>query len=417
MGARFLSKLLNSAPGFSYVGEGYSPGDGKGWRASSDLRALVLGCLMVARIPVASFKTEGNLAHVFISYVRENRDAVDRLANELRTRGVTVWLDRNDIYPGARWKDAIEKAISSGNFFIACFSAEYKERDETYMSEELTIVIDKLRKRPSDKSWFIPVFINDTQIPSRRISSVEKLSDIQAVNLHEDWETGVNIILRILRYDDPILARTWKLLDILEGPFVDERLHAIKELGNLRVAEKMVIVALINAAKDNDRDIRKAFEIRKASLKALVNIGPAAVPALVAALRDSDIWLREGVAKALGEIGSPAAEAVPALAAALNDPEKDVRRNAAQALGGIGSPAAEAIPALAAALNDPEKDVRRNAAQALGEIGPAAVPALVAALNDPDELVRESVKVALAWVDLSTKESPKQERFQWVRNS
>jgi hypothetical protein len=165
------------------------------------------------------------LAHVFISYVRENRDAVDRLANELRTRGVTVWLDRDNIYPGTRWKDAIEGAIQSGSFFMACFSKEYSERDETHMSEELTIAIDKLRKRPSDKAWFIPILLNETRIPSRRISAAENLRDIQAVNLHEDWDTGIDRILRVLRYDDPVLARTWKLLDILDGPFSDERRH------------------------------------------------------------------------------------------------------------------------------------------------------------------------------------------------
>ena len=51
------------------------------------------------------------MAHVFISYVHQKRDVVDRLAKELRNRGVTVWLDRDDIEPGARWRDAIKKAI------------------------------------------------------------------------------------------------------------------------------------------------------------------------------------------------------------------------------------------------------------------------------------------------------------------
>lgn len=41
------------------------------------------------------------MPHVFISYLRENGDVVDRLAGELKSRGVTVWLDRNDIEPGA----------------------------------------------------------------------------------------------------------------------------------------------------------------------------------------------------------------------------------------------------------------------------------------------------------------------------
>ena len=56
------------------------------------------------------------MAHVFISYVRENSDVVDQLAKELRDSGVTVWLNDN-IEPGARWKDAIKKAIQSGKFF------------------------------------------------------------------------------------------------------------------------------------------------------------------------------------------------------------------------------------------------------------------------------------------------------------
>jgi hypothetical protein len=141
---------------------------------------------------------------VFISYVRENSDVVDRLAKELRDSGVTVWLDRNNIEPGARWKDAIKKAILSGKFFMACFSREYNERTSTYMGEELTIAIDELRARPSDKTWFIPVMLNDTTIPSRRISNVEDLSDLNAVKLFEDWNKGFNSILRVLEYDKPI---------------------------------------------------------------------------------------------------------------------------------------------------------------------------------------------------------------------
>lgn len=111
------------------------------------------------------------MPHVFISYVRENGDLVDRLAGELKSRGVTVWLDRNDIEPGTRWRDAIKNAIRGGKFFLACFSREFSERDRSYMNEELTLAIDELRERPSSRIWFITVLINKTAIPSRRISS------------------------------------------------------------------------------------------------------------------------------------------------------------------------------------------------------------------------------------------------------
>ena len=75
---------------------------------------------------------------------------------------------------------------------MACFSKEYNERDRTYMNEELTLAIDALRERPSDKTWFVPVLINEARIPSRRISAVEDLSDLQATMLHEDWDSGIN---------------------------------------------------------------------------------------------------------------------------------------------------------------------------------------------------------------------------------
>jgi hypothetical protein len=121
------------------------------------------------------------MPHVFISYVRQNGDVVDRLKTDLESRGVRVWLNRNDIEPGARWRDVIKKAIRDGQFFMACFSKEYSERDRSYMNEELTLAIDELRARPHNKIWFIPILINDAAIPSRSISQAEDLSDIQVV--------------------------------------------------------------------------------------------------------------------------------------------------------------------------------------------------------------------------------------------
>ena len=103
------------------------------------------------------------MSHVFVSYVRDNGDIVDRLANALKSRGVTVWLDREDIGAGSRWQDAIRNAIRSGKFFRACFSREFGERDRSYMNEELTLAIDELRARPSVR----PLSRATTEAPAR----------------------------------------------------------------------------------------------------------------------------------------------------------------------------------------------------------------------------------------------------------
>jgi hypothetical protein len=138
---------------------------------------------------------------VFISYVRENREEVQRLAGDLCTHGIEVWLDKNDIQPGSRWKNVIRKAISQGDFFIACFSSEYSERSRTYMNEELTLAVEELRKRPTDRTWFIPVLLSDIEIPDLSIGAGETLRAIQGVELYHNWDDGINRILAVIQPD------------------------------------------------------------------------------------------------------------------------------------------------------------------------------------------------------------------------
>ena len=110
---------------------------------------------------------------VFISYVKENTEIVDLLCQELKSHRIEVWRDQDDIDPGLRWKQEIRRAIQQGGFFIACFSKEYTARDKTYMNEELIIAIEELRQRSTDRAWFIPVKLNDCDIPDRDIGGGE----------------------------------------------------------------------------------------------------------------------------------------------------------------------------------------------------------------------------------------------------
>jgi HEAT repeat protein len=143
-----------------------------------------------------------------------------------------------------------------------------------------------------------------------------------------------------------------------------------------------------------------AADVRWSAARALGQIGPAAVPALITVLIDINAYqdVRGDAAEALGLIGPATAEVVPVLITVLGDANKDVRWNAACALGQIGSAAAEAVPALITALGDANEDVRWNAAWALGQIGSAAaeaVPALITALGDANEDVRWNAFEAL----------------------
>ena len=126
-----------------------------------------------------------------------------------------------------------------------------------------------------------------------------------------------------------------------------------------------------------------------AAASALGQIGPGAVPALIEALRDPDVKCargqpalgrhggRHGRAGASEDLAGPRspggfsgrhrAEAVPALIEALRDPGVEVRQGAALALGQIGPgvEAATAIPELIKVFNDRSHIARQNAASAL----------------------------------------------------
>jgi hypothetical protein len=134
--------------------------------------------------------------HIFVSYVRENSEAIDRLVKQLESHGLTVWLDRTKISPGMRWRDAVRDAIRSGDLFVACFSAASATKERSYMNEELTLAIEELRQRPTDRTWFVPVLLDGGVVPQRTISATETLRDLQWINLGTDWELGVNAVIR-----------------------------------------------------------------------------------------------------------------------------------------------------------------------------------------------------------------------------
>ena len=143
-------------------------------------------------------KQARELRHVFISYCHENKAIVDRLCQFLASHNVTVWVDWNNLVPGTPWKQAIQQAIHHGDFFIACFSKEYNKRDKRYMREELAVAIDRLRQKPTDKVWFIPVKLNECEMPSIEIGQGLMLQDLHHVNLHEEWERGIQDILKVI---------------------------------------------------------------------------------------------------------------------------------------------------------------------------------------------------------------------------
>lgn len=268
--------------------------------------------------------SEHNQKHVFISYIRENQEQVDKLCHDLESHDVKVWLDRHSIKPGARWKDSIREAIRKGDFFIACFSNEYTSKTKTYMNEELTLAIEELRKYATGREWFIPVLLSECDVPDRSIGAGETLLDINWVPLYEDWDSGIERILSTIKPTPPEIQN---LMYALRSGNKNVRYKVFAALG--RSGDVNALHILIEAIKDQDENIREQ------AVNALTEIFPkakAAVPALIEALKDKYDYVRRAAALALGNIRSEAKAAVPALIEALQDEHWTVRLSAKQAL-------------------------------------------------------------------------------------
>jgi HEAT repeat protein len=330
------------------------------------------------------------LPHVFVSYVRNNKRKAQRLCNDLAKYGVEVWLDRNNISPGVDWHQAIQRAIQSGGFFIACFSRQYeqrsKRREKTYMNEELILAIEELRQRSTDQSWFIPVKLNECEIPDFSIGAGKTLRDLQYVEFYKDWDNGIRQVLSVV---DPNSAKLNKLIRELESPSARARVRikAADELGNMGKFAKLAIPSLLRTLGDSNETVRAI------SAEALGKIGAkGAMPALMKLLSEPSGYPRSKVLPALRTIIK--SQTALALLETLNSVITEVIENPALR-GDINLPPTSLLGAREG-LKDEDKRIRRQSALVLGWYGhEEAIPALIEMLNDGDTELRELAAIIL----------------------
>ncbi|PPI02664.1 hypothetical protein C5C95_00200 [Rathayibacter sp. AY1B7] len=131
--------------------------------------------------------TDDGARHAFISYVKEDKDHVDKLCRVLDAAQIPYWRDRKDLAPGDAWRQKIRDAIRSGSVtFLACFSDSSRARETSYMNEELTLAVEEFRLRPPGATWLIPVRFDDGQVPFWDLGAGRTLDDLNYADLFGD---------------------------------------------------------------------------------------------------------------------------------------------------------------------------------------------------------------------------------------
>ena len=128
---------------------------------------------------------------VFLAYVEEDLAIINRLYDALAKKGFRPWLDKKKLMPGQNWPRAIERAIETSDFFLACFSGRSSVKRGTFHSE-LRYALACAERIPLDEVFFVPVRLEPCDVPMRIARR------IQYIDLFPDWAAGIEKILHAL---------------------------------------------------------------------------------------------------------------------------------------------------------------------------------------------------------------------------
>jgi TIR domain len=128
--------------------------------------------------------SDAPIQHAFVSYVREDADAVDELVSILQAASIPVWKDTENLWPGEDWQQKIREAIEDGSLaFIACFSTSSVQKAKTYMNAELNLAVEQIRLMRPGRVWLLPIRLDDCELPNFDLGGNRTLDSLQRIDL------------------------------------------------------------------------------------------------------------------------------------------------------------------------------------------------------------------------------------------
>lgn len=112
---------------------------------------------------------------LFFSYARADSDFALRLATDLRSAGIKLWIDQLDICPGARWDQAVEGALKSCSGVLVILSPA---------SVRSNNVLDEVSFALEENKRVVPVRRDECEIPFR-------LKRLQYIDFAQSYDNGL----------------------------------------------------------------------------------------------------------------------------------------------------------------------------------------------------------------------------------
>ena len=139
---------------------------------------------------------------VFLSYASEDTDAAARICASLRSAGIEVWFDRNELRGGDAWDQKIRRNIKDCALFLPLISANTNARVEGYFRLEWKLAVDRSHLMAVERSFLLPVVIDGTTDGAAVVP--DRFREVQWTRLPagEVPAEFVGLIVRLLEPED-----------------------------------------------------------------------------------------------------------------------------------------------------------------------------------------------------------------------
>ena len=122
------------------------------------------------------------MERLFFSYSRHDKDFVLRLAKDLRSVGVNLWIDQLDIAPGDRWDRGVEEALAAAPAVLVVLSPDSVNSQN--VMDEVSLALD-------EKKRIVPILIRQCNVPFR-------LRRLQYVDFTAGYDAGLAALVGAL---------------------------------------------------------------------------------------------------------------------------------------------------------------------------------------------------------------------------
>src|ERR1035437_7920213 len=99
---------------------------------------------------------------VFLSYAREDTAAAQRIAEALRSHGVEVWFDQDELRGGDAWDQKIRRQINDCALFVPLISRHTQERNKGYFRLEWKLAVEQTHLMAEGTAYLAPVVMDET---------------------------------------------------------------------------------------------------------------------------------------------------------------------------------------------------------------------------------------------------------------